>query len=577
MTTGLSNNSVLLFTGGGKGITAQCAIALSEQIPCTYVLMGRSQLTPEPEWATGVDEDASLKKKIVTSARANNEKLLPKDIERIFRRIKGSREIAQTLARIHDNGAKAFYVHADVTNIEEVKAALSAIQKKAGEITGVVHGAGRLADKRIERKTEDDFHAVFDTKVSGLTNVLESIALQKLNLLVLFSSVAGAFGNIGQSDYAMANEVLNKFAFRFQKEHPSCHTLSINWGPWDSGMVTPMLKKAFADAGIILISKKEGTQRFVDEVLKGRHPSPQIIIGSVIQRASDASIPENEMQVQRVLDPDKNPFLLDHQIGPNRVLPATCAASWMADTCEMLFPSYRFFRLENYRVFKGVVFSDEEVSEFITRVKVVDTSGIEEVRLKVRVASSSNEQETHHYQAEIVLKKNIPVTDKSINPEQWMKTKPLEAGHRYYDEKLLFHGPAFRGLKSVINVDEQSVKILCHLPDVPLETQGQFQVRATNPYLNDVSLQGLLVWSYQNFGAGALPTGIRRMEQFQKLQFGQDLFIDIQITSHNTTNVKANTCVYDRFGQLLVEFEGVEGTMSKALLPLFQESTTSQV
>ncbi|MCD4754151.1 MAG: SDR family NAD(P)-dependent oxidoreductase, partial [Anaerolineaceae bacterium] len=424
MTKGLSNNSVLLFTGGGKGITAQCAIALSEQVPCTYLLLGRSQLTQEPEWALGVVEDAALKKKIVTRAQENQEKLLPKDIERIFRSIKGSREIEQTLGGIRDNGARAFYVHADVTNLEEVKEALSVVQKTAGEITGLVHGAGRLADKRIERKTEDDFHAVFDTKVSGLTNVLEGVSAQKLNLLVLFSSVAGAFGNIGQSDYAMANEVLNKFVFRFQKEHPSCHTLSINWGPWDSGMVTPMLKKAFADAGILLISKKEGTQRFVDEVLKGRHPSPQIIVGSVIHRSIDASFSENEMQVRRVLDPDKNLFLLDHQIGPNRVFPATCAASWMADTCGMLFPSYRFSRLENYRVFKGVVFYEPDALEFITRVKVVDTSGIEEIRLQVRVVSSSDEQEVLHYQAEIVLKKSIPVTDKSINPNQWMKSEP---------------------------------------------------------------------------------------------------------------------------------------------------------
>ena len=82
MTTGLSNNSVLLFTGGGKGITAQCAIALSEQIPCTYVLMGRSQLTPEPEWATGVNEDASLKKKI-EEGYYYSEKVISRIVEEI--------------------------------------------------------------------------------------------------------------------------------------------------------------------------------------------------------------------------------------------------------------------------------------------------------------------------------------------------------------------------------------------------------------------------------------------------------------------------------------------------------------
>ena len=34
---------------------------------------------------------------------------------------------------------------------------------------------------------------------------------------------------------------------------PGCRVVSLNWGPWDGGMVTPALKKVFAGEGVGLI------------------------------------------------------------------------------------------------------------------------------------------------------------------------------------------------------------------------------------------------------------------------------------------------------------------------------------
>jgi hypothetical protein len=38
---------------------------------------------------------------------------------------------------------------------------------------------------------------------------------------VLFSSIVGFFGNVGQSDYAIANEILNKSAHLIKRKYPS--------------------------------------------------------------------------------------------------------------------------------------------------------------------------------------------------------------------------------------------------------------------------------------------------------------------------------------------------------------------
>jgi hypothetical protein len=106
------------------------------------------------------------------------------------------------------------------------------------------------------------------------------VVLDKLKHLVLFSSAAGFFGNPGQSDYAVANEVLNKTAYRFRKRYPDCHVITFNWGPWDGGMVTDSLKRLFAERGIQIIPIGGGTRIFVNAFRMPREGTPQILVGS---------------------------------------------------------------------------------------------------------------------------------------------------------------------------------------------------------------------------------------------------------------------------------------------------------
>jgi len=42
-------------------------------------------------------------------------------------------------------------------------------------VTGIIHGAGVLADKLIEKKTSEDFDAVCSTKINGIDALLKSI------------------------------------------------------------------------------------------------------------------------------------------------------------------------------------------------------------------------------------------------------------------------------------------------------------------------------------------------------------------------------------------------------------------
>ena len=131
-----------------------------------------------------------------------------------------------------------------------------------------MHGAGVLADRLIADQTDDQFLRVFRTKVSGLQALLSATRGDALSRICLFSSVAARYGNAGQAAYVAANEVLNKVArAEAARRGAACHVMSLNWGPWDGGMVTPALRSDFERRGIPLIALSAGTSAFVAEML----------------------------------------------------------------------------------------------------------------------------------------------------------------------------------------------------------------------------------------------------------------------------------------------------------------------
>ena len=163
-------------------------------------------------------------------------------------------------------GAKVAYFPVNITDDKAVADLLQQVRAKFGPVTALVHGAGVLADKRIEDLTAEQFDHVYTTKVDGLRNLLDLLAHEELKALVLFSSTTARFGRVGQVAYACANEVLNKTAQVEARRRPGCRVVSINWGPWDGGMVTPALRKLFETEGVGLIPLLDGAVFLVQEL-----------------------------------------------------------------------------------------------------------------------------------------------------------------------------------------------------------------------------------------------------------------------------------------------------------------------
>ncbi|MFH8409055.1 type I polyketide synthase [Streptomyces sp. NPDC018019] len=229
---------VIVATGGTGGVTARALTELARTRPARFVLIGRTK----PD-----------------GPQANR--------------------IRAALTALREAGSQARYVRADVRDRERLHTVLAGIRAEWGPVTGLVHAAGVLADRRIKDKTAADFDEVFGVKAEGLAALLQETAADPLRLLCVFSSVVASFGNAGQCDYAMANETLNHVLAAERTGRPEALLRSLAWGPWQGGMVTPRLAGLFRLGGVPLLSMEDGARAFAAELAISA-PQPQVIISA---------------------------------------------------------------------------------------------------------------------------------------------------------------------------------------------------------------------------------------------------------------------------------------------------------
>jgi NADP-dependent 3-hydroxy acid dehydrogenase YdfG len=564
----INENSVFLITGGAKGITAQCAVKIAEITHCKFILVGRSSIIKqEPNWAHALKSGKELQKSALLHYKNKDQKVSPKTLQKEIKGILSTREIDSTIQKIKTAGGQAIYISADVTDEASFIPKVQSAVNKIGQISGVIHGAGNLADKLIENKSGSDFDLVVNTKIQGLKNIIKAVKPGDLDFLVLFSSVAGFFGNIGQTDYAIANELLNKSALILDKSLPDCRVISINWGPWDSGMVSPELKKVFLEKNIQLISSENGINALVNELFRTEQKTPQILIGSPIGSDVEINVFNNEsINIRRCLNLKNNPFLLDHRIGSQAVLPATCASSWIADTCQSLHPGFNFTGMEDFKILKGLTFNDSDYDVNMELKSIGENKEGEKVYEAIITSENSTNRKVFHYSGRVTLKKR----PRPLRQHPPIETFELDSskyrdGNGLYQDGTLFHGPTFHGIQQVLQVNKEKVITKVLIPQIDISVQGQFSARITNPFINDAIVQSLLLWTQEFYDAPCLPSRLHNWEQFRMIPFDVPVWAILSITYHNDHAVVGNILVQDENGSEFFTYTGLEGTISNHL------------
>ncbi|HDS1199246.1 TPA: SDR family NAD(P)-dependent oxidoreductase [Shewanella algae] len=568
----LDSSDKILVTGGAKGVTLDCALALARESGSHFILAGRSKalaLEAFPDWAQGL-ESGQLKAAAITALMAKGQKPSPKEVEALIKPLVNALEIHAALKRFEAIGASAEYLSLDVSNPDAVASTLAPIQALA-PISGLIHGAGVLADKHIADKTLAELELVTGTKVGGLSALLSTLAPNKkaakqLKLLALFSSAAGFYGNTGQSDYAMANEILNKTAHRLHHELPTTRVISFNWGPWDGGMVNAALKQMFESRGVYVIPREAGAKLFAEAILA--RSEPQLLIGTSMQGPggkqglNHTDVLEAQASPQtlsRAIKRQELALLEDHCIGGNPVWPTVCALQWMLQSAQSLFGGD--WRAVDYKLLKGVVFDSDE-----KRLQLSLTLGADG-----ELQASISCDERPQYQATL-----LPLIQQPLMPQQ--ASQPLahvsmteigegelqvRQGSEFYHSGALFHGPQLQAITEVLQFDDQGLSCRYRLPDAASsEDRALIQ--------QDALLQAMLIWARLKYDAASLPSSLAALWQNALLPESDTGLIRLQVTKHSSRQLSADLALFNAEGQLQTGLENAKVTISKGLNAAFE-------
>ena len=189
-TISVAPGGVVVVTGGARGVTAGSALALAARHGLRLALLGRTPLravtADEPSGTTTTEIATAL----VAAAKARGESITLPQARAAADSLLAQREVRATLAAAEQQGIDARYFPVDINNCTELRGVLDEVRQTFGPIAGVVHGAGVLADKRLEDLDDEQFVRVFSTKVVGAEALLDATASDDLRFISLFSSIA---------------------------------------------------------------------------------------------------------------------------------------------------------------------------------------------------------------------------------------------------------------------------------------------------------------------------------------------------------------------------------------------------
>ena len=270
----LKSDDVWLVSGGGSGVTAACIIGVAEasqNAEASFHLLGRSVLIEQTaDWLDWGEEELmrekmSLRERLTEAS--SNGKVTMVDWNKAWQKFTRSMDVYSTLSQIEATGNRAFYHSIDVTDA----GALSSLGASlSNPITGIVHGAGLEDSKLVADKAWETFDNVVRVKIDGWSALMNAVEASQgeLRFASAFTSVAGRFGNGGQTDYAAANSILDAEMARLTAKG-TCRAVAIGWTGWrDVGMATRgSIEAVFEAAGIETLPVDVGVQIFVDEAL----------------------------------------------------------------------------------------------------------------------------------------------------------------------------------------------------------------------------------------------------------------------------------------------------------------------
>lgn len=131
----------------------------------------------------------------------------------------GAAQIRQALS---DAGVAGTGLPMNVNDAAQVEAALETIEAQFGGIAILVNNAGITRDNLLMRMKDEEWDEIMSTNLKGVYRlsklVLRSMMKARFGRIVNITSVVGAMGNAGQTNYAAAKAGIGGFSRALARE-----------------------------------------------------------------------------------------------------------------------------------------------------------------------------------------------------------------------------------------------------------------------------------------------------------------------------------------------------------------------
>ncbi len=580
----MDGSDVLLVTGGGRGVTFAAVECLLQHSRPRLMILGRTPIPEaEPDWLVPLRDEASIKRAL---SLERNGDATPRGVQDEYQQIITRRELRQNLERLETLGVEFRYFAVDLGDPQAIPSTIRTIRQAYGPITGLIHGAGVLADRRIEDLTSEDVKRVYRTKVDGLEGLLAELSGDPLRWLALFSSTTARLGRRGQLAYAVANEVLNKIATRESQRRSSCRVVSINWGPWDGGMVTPGLRQRFQEEGIGLISSEAGGRFLCAELQATDRATEVIALQTAESQAPIDSVDrvvrdELRLVVERVVGLDSHPVLKSHIFDDHAVLPMTLHLEWLAHAAMHVQPGFVFQGLQDLRVVQPVrIRPDQTVRLRLHGGKAIRCSEGWSVPAELRRVIEGSRPDGAANE-ELLSQATILLGDVPAQGPP-APTLPIDVGEspgpqEVYQE-LLFHGSDFHGLLQLHGSTSRGISGTTRTAPLPgAWLQEPLRARwLADPLALDAAFQLMIVWTRIHLGAGSLPVSLADYRQYRRAFGNEPVRVMVQISTQTELIARADVTFLDDAGEIIAQIRGLEQMMDSRLNEAFQRNQLPQ-
>ncbi|MFI1194865.1 type I polyketide synthase [Micromonospora sp. NPDC020750] len=417
---GLGVEDVLLVTGGGKGITAECALALGRDTLTAVGLIGRSDPAADAE-------------------------------------------LAANLERLTAAGVRFHYARADITALDEVKAAVNDIERVLGPVTGVLHGAGRNEPTTVVSLDEATFRRTLAPKIDGLEAVLAATDPHTLRLLVTFGSIIGRAGLRGEAHYATANDWMTDLTRRVGEDYPHIRCLALEWSVWSGAGMGERLGvlEALTRDGIAPIPVEAGIATLKEVLASPSAPQALVVMGRA-DGLSTVTLERRELPLLRFVDrqqvhypgvelvvdadltADDDLYLPDHLLDGDLLFPAVLGMEAMAQAAAALTGRTEAPVLEDVELLRPIVVPPSGSNTIRIAVLAAADGAVEAV-----VRSSDTNFQADHFRAR--LRWDQPLRVEARPGTAAARLLPIDPARDLYGP-VLFQGRRFQRLLGYLDL-----------------------------------------------------------------------------------------------------------------------------